>query len=256
MIPEEDAYEDALPREVEGLPLRIEPARDLQVAGRTGPRHHETPRSVKIGAMDTWERLDTERAALYDDLAGLNSAQWDEQSLCREWKVRHVVAHLIAGTQVKPRKFLVQMIRSGLSFDRAIAKEALDAGAAPPDVLLAAFKAVIGNRSTPPGAKPVTMLSDSFCHAVDIRRPLGLSRAVPEATMREVADYVRGIGTPLGAKKRIAGLRLAATDVAWSTGDGPSVEGPLLSLILAMGGRRSVLADLNGEGLATLQSRV
>src|SRR5215472_12267846 len=112
--------------------------------------------------MDTWGKLDDERSALCDDLAGLNAFQWDEQSLCSEWKVRHVVAHLIAGTRVKPAKFLIQMMRSGMSFNRTIAREGLEVGAASPDVLLAAFKTLIGNRATPPGAKSVTMLSDSF----------------------------------------------------------------------------------------------
>ena len=205
--------------------------------------------------MDTWGKLDAERVALCDDLARLSAAQWDVQSLCSEWKVRHVVAHLVAGTQVKPRKFLAQMIRSGFSFNRAMAQDALKEGAATPEVLLIGLKSIVGSRTTPPATKPVTMLSDTVLHAADIRRPLGLARSIPPETLVEVADYIRGIGAPIGAKTRIAGLRLSASDVPWATGDGPVVEGPLESLILAMGGRREALAELTGDGLATLQSR-
>lgn len=205
--------------------------------------------------MDTWGKLDTERTALCDDLVELGPAQWDEQSLCSEWKIRHVVAHLVGGTQVKPVKFLGQMIRSGMSFNRAIAQDALNEGSAPPEALLAGLRNIVGNRSTPPGAKPVTVLTDTVCHATDIRRPLGMARSIPEETLVEVAGYVKGLGTPLGAKRRVAGLRLKATDVDWSAGDGPAVEGPVLSLILAMAGRPSAWADLTGEGLATLKAR-
>jgi hypothetical protein len=59
----------------------------------------------------------------------------------------------------------------------------------------------------------------------------------------------------LHAKKRLDGLRLEATDVDWSTGTGPEVRGPCMSLILAMVGRAGALADCDGPGVDTLRSR-
>ena len=41
----------------------------------------------------------------------------------------------------------------------------------------------------------------------------------------------------IGSKNRIAGLALSATDDDWQHGQGDAVEGPLLSLLLAMTGR-------------------
>ena len=70
-----------------------------------------------------------------------------------------------------------------------------------------------------------------------------------------VADSYRKSNLLLGAKRRISGLRLRASDVDWSTGDGPEVTGPLASLVLAMTGRTVALGDLTGEGLATLSAR-
>jgi hypothetical protein len=35
---------------------------------------------------------------------------------------------------------------------------------------------------------------------------------------------------------------------------GPEVSGPILSLVMAMTGRTAVLADLTGDGVATLRS--
>jgi hypothetical protein len=104
--------------------------------------------------------------------------------------------------------------------------------------------------------KPEIMLVDLVCHSGDIRRPTGMTRSVPESTLMAVADTVTGIGFPLRAKQRISGLRLCATDAEWSVGDGPSVEGPLPSLIFVIAGRRAPLDDLSGEGKHTLEARM
>jgi hypothetical protein len=48
---------------------------------------------------------------------------------------------------------------------------------------------------------------------------------------------------------------LRATDADWSVGSGPVVSGPALSLVLALTGRPTALADLSGDGLAALRSR-
>jgi uncharacterized protein (TIGR03083 family) len=206
--------------------------------------------------MDTWQAIDEERSALADDLAALDQNQWDAQSLCSEWKVRHVVGHLIGGSDVKTGPFLVGMLKSGMNFNRCMAREGLTLGAAAPNELVTQFRKTVGTRRTPPGANPEIMLTDLVCHSVDIRRPTGITRSVPEATLLTVANQVKGIGFPLQVKKRIAGLRLSATDSDWSAGDGPSVEGPLASLIIVMAGRTAPLADLSGEGTPTLQARM
>ena len=58
----------------------------------------------------------------------------------------------------------------------------------------------------------------------------------------------------IGSKSRIAGLTLRATDANWSHGTGPEVSGPILSLVMAMTGRKQADDDLAGEGVATLRS--
>jgi uncharacterized protein (TIGR03083 family) len=206
--------------------------------------------------MDIWAKYDIEREALCGDLAGLDPGQWETQSLCTEWKVRHVVAHLVTGSDVKPLSAFGGLLRSGMNFNRYIARDAIAAGAAPPEELLAELRETVGRRKTPPMAKPVNMLADTVCHSADIRRPLGIKRSAPEDTVVEVAESLKGVGFPVGASKRIAGLRLTATDVAWSTGNGPSVEGPAESLILAMAGRPAGLDDCTGDGVAVLKSRM
>ena len=206
--------------------------------------------------MDTWQAIDEQRGALADDLAALDESQWDVQSLCTKWKVRDVVGHLIFGADMKMGPVLVEMLKSGMNFNRCIARIGLQLGAAPPDELLARFRNTVGLRRTLNGAPSEILLVDLVCHSQDIRRPTALTRSVPETTLVTVADTMRGIGFPIQTKKRIAGLRMSATDADWSIGEGPGVEGPLASLVLVMAGRAAALDDLSGDGTPTLQARV
>ena len=98
-------------------------------------------------------------------------------------------------------------------------------------------------------------MGETLIHGEDIRRPLGIKREHPTDAVVRVADFYKGSNLIIGAKKRIAGLQLTATDTTWSHGTGPEVSGPILSLMMAMTGRKAALDDLSGEGVATLSSR-
>jgi hypothetical protein len=50
-------------------------------------------------------------------------------------------------------------------------------------------------------------------------------------------------------------LRFVATDLGWSSGLGPEVRGPAEALMLAIAGRKVVLAELVGDGVAALAGR-
>ena len=92
-------------------------------------------------------------------------------------------------------------------------------------------------------------------HTQDIRRALGAPGTVPEERVRAALDRMKTTGSILGNKKRVAGLRLVATDMEWTHGDGPAVRGTGEALLMAMCGRKSALDDLTGDGVATLRSR-
>ena len=99
------------------------------------------------------------------------------------------------------------------------------------------------------------MLGEIVVHGEDIRRPLGFSHRSPEPALVAVADGWKNSNLLIGAKRRISGLGLRATDAEWSHGEGPEVAGPLQSLILAMTGRQEAFGDLSGEGIETLAAR-
>ncbi len=77
----------------------------------------------------------------------------------------------------------------------------------------------------------------------------------PDAALVAVAENYRRTNLLIGSKRRIAGLRLRATDCDWASGEGPEVSGPMLSLVLAMAGRSQATADLEGAGIAELARR-
>jgi hypothetical protein len=106
----------------------------------------------------------------------------------------------------------------------------------------------------PPGPTQ-TWLGETIVHSEDIRRALGIQHKYPADAVVTVADFYKGSNLLIGSKSRIAGLRLQATDATWSHGTGPEVSGPILSLVMAMTGRKQADDDLAGDGVATLRSR-
>jgi hypothetical protein len=92
-------------------------------------------------------------------------------------------------------------------------------------------------------------------HSEDIRRPLAIEHQYPPDAVREVIDFYKGSNTLIGAKRRIADLRLQATDQDWSHGAGPMVEGRLVDLLLAATGRARACDRLTGDGVTTLRLR-
>jgi uncharacterized protein (TIGR03083 family) len=207
-----------------------------------------------MGKTDIWPTVHAERGALSDDLRTLGQDQWATESLCAGWSVRDVLAHMTAAALMTPPGFFAKLAAAGFSFngvqERGIAAQK---GASPADTL-ARFDAVLTSVKHPPGPAD-TMLGETIIHSEDIRRPLGISHTYPAQAVVRAADFFKGSNLLIGTKNRIAGLRLRAVDADWSCGDGPEVSGPILSLVMAMTGRKAAVDDLAGDGVATLRSR-
>ncbi len=203
---------------------------------------------------DPWPTIHDEREVLAKDLSSLTDEQWGTASLCAGWTVRDVLGHMTATAKMTPPKFFLALAGAGFRFNEMTAREiAQETGGTPADNL-AEFRRYAQASTHPPG--PATSwLGETIVHGTDIRRPLGLARDFPGPALIQVAGFFAGSNVLIGAKKRIAGLRLRATDADWSTGDGPEAAGPLLSLIMAMTGRQAALTDLSGDGVGTLRER-
>jgi uncharacterized protein (TIGR03083 family) len=204
--------------------------------------------------MDIWPAVHAERKALAADLRGLSDEDWAKPSLCGRWTVRDVLAHMTSAAKLTPYAFFGNMVASGFSFDKVQEKGvAANKGATPADTL-ANFEAVQTSVKHPPGPAD-TWLGEVIVHSEDIRRALGIKHDYPTDAVVRVADFFKDSNLLIGSKRRIAGLTLSATDTEWSHGTGPEVAGPILSLVMAMTGRRAADDDLTGEGVATLMSR-
>lgn len=201
-----------------------------------------------------WPTIHTERKALAADLEALGEDQWSKPSLCGSWTVRDVVAHMTATAKITPPLFFAKMLASGFSFSRLQAKDiSAEKGDSPADTL-ARFQAVVTSLKHPPGPAD-TMLGETIIHAEDIRAGLGIQHDYPTDAVVRVADFYQGSNLIIGAKRRIAGLTLRATDAEWSHGTGPEVSGPILALVMAMTGRKAMVDDLDGKGVPTLRAR-
>lgn len=203
---------------------------------------------------DIWNVVAAERGALADDLAHLTDEQWKTPSLCAGWTVEDLLAHLTATASLTPGAFFAGLARSGFSFDKFTAVNIARHKGATPAETLARFRAVRDSTDAPPGPT-ASWLGEVLVHGEDIRRPLGIAHDYPLESLRQVADFYSGSNLLIGTKKRIAGLALRSSDTDWAKGSGEAVEGPMLSLLLAMTGRAGACDDLSGPGVATLRSR-
>jgi uncharacterized protein (TIGR03083 family) len=203
----------------------------------------------------TWQLIHRERAATADLLAGLTPEEWAEPSLCAGWSVQVMAAHIVNGAEQTPAHFMARMAANGFRFNTTMDRDARSTGTRTPDELIDRLRARTDTTNRPP-ATVVTVLGEIVVHTQDIRRPLGKpGDTAPESVVACLEMYA-GANFPVGTKKRIADLRLVATDVDWSHGSGPEVRGPGLALLMAITGRAPAVTDLSGDGAATLAARM
>src|SRR6266850_2335818 len=175
-----------------------------------------------MAKSDPWPTIHAERKALAADLESLTDEQWGTHSLCDGWTVRDVLGHMTATAKISWGAFFGKMIGSGFNLTKVQNKDIAAETAGTPADTLARFKAVVNSSKHPPG--PVdTWLGEVIVHSQDIRRPLGIAHDYPADAAVQAADFYKGSNLIIGAKKRIAGLKLNATEADWSTGDGPEV---------------------------------
>jgi uncharacterized protein (TIGR03083 family) len=205
--------------------------------------------------VDTWQMIREERASLAEALAALPESAWDSPSLCSDWRVREVLAHMISTASMNPPKFFAKLAGSGFRFNTMVAKDIkqVAAGRSPSD-LVALFRTRVDSHSAPPGPAP-GWLGETIVHGEDIFRALNGYREHPVEHVLAVADFYKGSNLLIGAKRRIEGITLTATDAQWEHGSGPEVRGPAIALVMAMTGRKAALDDLTGDGVAVLRGR-
>jgi uncharacterized protein (TIGR03083 family) len=207
-----------------------------------------------VDVDDVWGAIDAERSSLADLLDDLSADEWETPSLCAGWRVRDVAAHLTL-SQMGLLTATLEILRAGGSFNRMIHQTALRQAELPVEGYPGRLRRMVGSRRTAPGVTHLEPLIDVLVHGQDIAIPLGRRRPMPPAAAAAAATRVWATRWPFHARRRLQGLRLAATDAPWSAGSGAPVEGPIAAILLVLTGRSAGLAGLTGEGLTDLASR-
>jgi len=188
-----------------------------------------------------------EQEAFAGLIRSLTPEQWERPSLCPGWTVRDVVVHAAFHTHRGLRETLGSTEKyTPLLVERAHADTI--------DGLIAWFAS-----PAPRSAGNKINVCELVIHQQDVRRAVGSPRDYPGDTIRmclEQCTTVLGNVFIIARKHRLGhGVRLVATDISWSKGNGPEVAGTGEAILMTIAGRAAALADLTGPGVAILTER-
>jgi len=199
----------------------------------------------------TWRIIQSQRLSLADPLDELSDSQWEVPSLCAGWRVRDVAAHVAMAPLVPSvASMLADAVRARGSFNRLNHDVAVRHASRPVAQIVAELREHAGSRRLPVVTNYRNILFDVLVHGQDIALPLGLRRDMPVEAAAAGATRVWTMGWPFWAQRRLRGLRLTATDIAWTVGNGADVHGPIDALLLLLTGRPAALSRLAGHGVA------
>jgi uncharacterized protein (TIGR03083 family) len=208
--------------------------------------------------IDIWERIRSNRLALADRLETSSDAEANSPSWCAGWRVRDVLGHLVHLAEATRASMLRDGLRAGTP-NRTLDTAARRLGERPVPELCDRLRRAADGRFRLPGVPRAVGLGEVIVHGNDALRPNGSTfdpdpddlRAVLDAysrlarlTFRTTAPILGG----RGAFPRIRRVRLVATDLDWSVGQGAEIHGKAVDLALLLANRRKVLPSLVGEG--------
>jgi len=146
------------------------------------------------------------------------------------------------------------------SINRMIRVTAQHRAELPVDQLIARIRATVGSRRHNIGVTNLETLTDILVHCQDIAIPLHRDLEMPVAPTAAAATRVWSYGGKGKArvfhKVPLQGMRLTATDISWSVGDGRAVEGPIAAILLLLTGRVAALPRLTGQGAEDLRQQL
>jgi len=196
-----------------------------------------------------------EREDLLDLLGTLTPEQWRAPSLCAGWSVHDVVAHVLSYEELGPRQLAARFARGSFRFGRVNAVGLREYAGRSPAELTDLLRRHLTPTGLTAGLGGAIALTDGLIHHQDIRRPLGLPRAVPAERVRPALRTALFAPTLLGVV-RVRDVRLVATDLDWAFGRGPEVRGTAEALLMAVAGRRGIAAELSGPGRERIARRL
>lgn len=205
----------------------------------------------------SWAVIEAQRRGIADLLESLTVVEWEAPSLCSGWRVRDVAAHLALAPQAPgPASMFGAAVRASGSFHRLNHDLAVRHAQRPPEQLVAELREHAASRRLPMVTNYRNILFDVLVHGQDIALPLNRRHSTPPEAARAAAERIWSMGWPFWARRRLRPWRLSATDVSWSVGRGPEIEGPIAALLLLLTGRPAALPLLTGAGVGVLAERL
>lgn len=213
--------------------------------------------------------MSDDQAMMWDEVADiglllheLDDTAFDAQSLCAGWKVRDVLGHMASGHTFPMGTMLSVLARYRFNVTKASFSESprffKDKSAA--EVRRFWDEVMVAQHPRKGIAKLIPARSefvDHLVHNQDIRRPTGAARTIPSDRLVRALELTRSEASPtFNPKRKVQGLKLVASDIGWTAGDGPVVEGPGEAIVMAAAGRSVALDDLSGDGVSVLRDRV
>jgi uncharacterized protein (TIGR03083 family) len=208
-----------------------------------------------LSVVDVRRLARAERADFAAFLATLSPQQWQAPTLCPRWRVRDVVAHVISYDELHTRDLLAYVIRGRFWSPRVNALALARYSARSPAQLLALLTDHLQPRGLHAALGGRVALVEGLIHQQDIRRALGLPRAIPPERLLPALRTAL-IAPDVGGFWRLRGVRLVATDLRFSFGFGPEVRGEGEALLMTIAGRRGVVGELTGPGQGKLARRI
>lgn len=194
-----------------------------------------------------------ERTDLADLLETLTPDQWEAPSLCEDWRVRDVVAHVMSFDGVTLLGMLRRAIRARFVDVNQVGVDEL--ASLTTEQLLHKLRAQLQPQGLATTLGGRLALLDVTIHHQDIRRPLGMPRQIPADRLRSVLGA--SVFSPeLPAWRLARGVRLAPTDLNWTHGSGPELTGPAEAMLMAITGRLSAIGELAGPGQPVVARRL
>ena len=173
---------------------------------------------------------------LADLLTTTDTRPWDTPSLCENWLVRHVVAHVTMPARLTLEQFGAQLAAAGGDFtlfsDTVAARDAR----LPEADLLDDLRSQRLHAWQPPGGGAGGALSHAVIHSLDVTVALGRPAVAPTDAVTAVLEQLTAAeGAVFGVD--LTGIRLEADDTGWSWGTGRLVRDNSGSLVALLSGR-------------------
>ena len=202
---------------------------------------------------DRWDLAAKARSDFADLLESLSEEQLAGETLCSEWTPLEVGAHLVSFVELSLPSMMASMAKSGFNANKTWIANANKYKAMGPAAIAKSLRDNGAKTAPMPAFSSGVVIMDVAVHTQDVRRGLGIDGELDPDVLRYALDWVTThkqskIHVP---PKVISGLRLVATDIDWSWGDGAVLTGTAEALLLAINGR-NLDSELDGVGLAKL----